>query len=256
MTRGMNLSPVYMPQDAVDTGLVGPGDYLRVVLTLDWTETLQRYVDQAHDLGLRVLGVLARESFPDSVGLTGVLEHWAYNLPRLSALQVGNEPDHVSESSWTLTGCEVSQMIVAAHELTPFPLIGPGLVHGDPAYLDTMTVQARNYLEAFAVHCYGLRATPNTPAPAGDFGYVGKWIADVRKVTGNRKPVWVTEYGSNSDEVGEAAQAVYLAALDRKLAQYRAPRMIFCYTDAMVPGYGVLRDDGTFKPVVSRLARQ
>lgn len=96
------------------------------------------WIQGCHARGVRVLLVLASESIGKNPGL------WAGNIAMyrdrygslVDAWQLGNEADHVSPSSWTMTQAELGQLLRAGRNvLGPDAyIVGAGMVSGNPGW--------------------------------------------------------------------------------------------------------------------------
>lgn len=99
---------------------------------------VQGYLTDLRVAGIRVWMVLARESFD---GFASQANGIAFYADRYRALvdmwEVGNEPDIVSESSWTLAHGSFSRLIATAREVLgpAAQLCAGGLASGHPGWL-------------------------------------------------------------------------------------------------------------------------
>lgn len=179
------------------------------------------WVQGCHAKGVKVLLVLARESIGSDPRL------WAGNIAMfrdrygslVDAYQLGNEADHVSPSSWDMTQAELSQLLrTGRNVLGPDAyLIGAGMVSGHPDWGATVDWSP---VQALAAHPYA--KSPGTPAL--------DILIDGYAAYG--RAVWVTEYHART--IGMAAALRDDPRLTVALA--------FCYSDSMVPGFGMLED--------------
>lgn len=222
--------------------------WVRVVVVPDMfpSSLLQQY----RAAGLSVLAVLAKESFPLGGGYANMAEVYIKRHGNdVDAWQIGNEPDHESPSSWTLTQDEYAQLLAAVagpiRRVHPSAtIVGAGGAHGDPNYFRRGDIL--KWLDAIACHPYGQDAD-RCPAPAGNFGKASDLIGGYADLG---LPVWVTEYGCDDRNDGTPEEcARYVGALT---AQFKHdPRVQvathFCVTDAMVAGFGLLADDSSLK---------
>jgi hypothetical protein len=206
---------------------------VRVVAYPDANITSWLHGCRAH--GLKTMLVLARESIGSDPN------HWAYNIAmfrgRYGGLidywQIGNEADSVGDSSWTMTHADLSHLLrVARFQLGQDAyLIGAGMSSGDPDWAHGVDWGPVN---ALAVHPYA--RWPDTP----DLDWLIQSYADLGK------PLWVTEY--NARTVGMAA------------ALRDDPRLIgalaFCYSNSMVPDFGLIEDGAALADFKAAAARQ
>lgn len=210
--------------------------WVRLVLLPD--RDTRQLVSMYQSVGLKVLGVVARESV-EAFGQHDSPATWdlaAENYRRrvgniLDAIQIGNEPDHESPSSWTLSADKINDLARAFHGFKV--RIGPGLVSGQPRYAAGLDA---SLFEAYAVHPYG--RAPTRDWPYGSFGYVGD-LLDQYVPFAPRARLWVTEYGTDN----QAQQAKYVGAMSRTLREHPAvdAAMVFCWSDRSgVSPFGLL----------------
>jgi hypothetical protein len=193
--------------------------------------------------GVHILAVLARESFDGSGSWGEALAFYSRQYgqwlshPGTGSIQVGNEADHVSPSSWDMPQADLS--LLGAMTRKAFPnayLVCSGLTSGQPSYLEEVELQ---HFNAIAVHPYAKNATPDDDLPqAQDL---------VREYRRFNKPIWITEWGWWGDERRgdyEVRNMVSWARDTQEIEWY----FHFCADDLMVPPFGLLRADGTWKP--------
>jgi len=230
--------------------------WVRIVATPG--HDLTQYMSFCSAAGVKVLLLIASESVPslgqmplgDAAQEAATLYHGRYN-GLFDALQVCNEPDGKPPSSWVQTPDQVNEVLAPFRNTFSGTLIvGPGLCSGDPTQFDGVDL---SLLDVVSVHPYGqgVPAAGGLPAFPSPFGFGG----DVEQLL-NRykarfgKPVWISEWGSNDNDLGEAGSAEYV----ERMIKYLRPRNIadvviyFCWSDSMVPKFGLLRADGTHKP--------
>ena len=207
------------------------------------------YTHHAAGLGCKVLGVLDADSFPwgwDSHSVYDVIQD-VTRLYHLDALQVGNEPDLVSGSSWTMfprefeTLCWDVRTALYSTALPDLPLIGGGLASGHPEYLNGLDLSV---LGAIAIHPYG-RSPRDYKGPGAPFGTLDEIVSDYQRGW----PVWITEFGARSDEIGRRWQGQYIRRFCENVIALEVPvALVFCASDSMVPGYGLYDENGRPKP--------
>lgn len=181
--------------------------WIRVVLLphVDLTEWIQ----EAHRRGLKVLGVIARESLDpnfEAFAYTAAMYAERYGST-LDAIQGGNEADHESPSSWTMEQGQLNNLLFAINQHFPeTTIVGPGLVSGNPHYLDAVDLDLIDYV---AVHGYGTRPSNigDWSELPGNFGTIGELLDRYRY---HGKNFWLTEIGLSTHEVSEEFQARYL----------------------------------------------
>lgn len=199
---------------------------------------LSDYFRRCRQSGLKVLLVLARESGQD---WQAYVDRYAHVV---DAVQVGNEPDLASPSSWSMTQADFVQLGQLARELfgPAMPLVTAGLASGHPEWLQGVDLA---WADAVAVHPY-LKDAPN-PSDLEDLPDVNV-LLDQYKAFG--KPLIVSEWGwwGTDEKRGreEVSDMAMWAAHTGQIAAY----FHFCYTDAMVPPFGLYRADGTPKPAL------
>lgn len=256
MQLGVNVDPRhgFRAEDIAAPGVA----WVRTVLTPDYA--LWPWIEDCHAHDLKVLGVIARESFrrgwiyKHAARYYG--RHYAPSLEtpdsrpetKLDAWQIGNEPDLRSPSSWAMRPERLGRLLRAFRAALPdATIIGPGLASGQPSYPSRFLPYAGAVLDAIAIHPYGQRPTPDFPSPAWGFGEVQTLVDLYRQVT--TKPLWVTEFGGpDRDFDDEHQRAQYhsemLLALSRAGVEVA---MVFCWSDAMVPGFGLIDAQGAAK---------
>lgn len=188
-------------------------------LGLSWVRmvalpSLEPYIARCRNAGLRVLLVIARES----VAVASVASYAARYRP--DAWAVGNEPDLVSPSSWSMTAEQYSLLWREALPLLRrqgVPIVTAGLASGQPGWIEPIVGQLHG-CHAVAVHPYAKTAEE-----------ARSLIREYRRVT--RLPVWATEWNRPA---GEIAGFVAMLRQEAEVACW------FCATNGMVPGFGLL----------------
>ncbi len=256
------------------------GPWVRFVLMPD--QDLNPWVDLAHVLGLKVLGVIARES----LGIAGPSIRWSYlrwlqSLVRkptrmqqrvsvsvadldfgptvamyadrygtkLDAIAGGNESDHWSPSSWHLEPEQLNRLLAAICDRFPPPVGCGSMVSGDPGYMDAIDPGLYTFLP---IHPYGRRPSDEEDwgELPGNFGPVTALLDRYRRFG---KPLWITECGVPTNQVSPEFQARYCRALLTVLKNDPDTEVVtwFCITDDMVDGFGLFDADGRPKPAAS-----
>lgn len=225
--------------------------WLRVVLKPD--VDLTDWIARTHARGIQVLGLIARESLSGSYNDTAQMYSDRYGNS-LDALQCGNEADHESPSSWTMTPDDLNSLLAAFNmHFGLAEIVGPGLVSGHPEYLDNVDL---DLLDGIAVHPYGQR--PNNVEDwaelPGNFGSVAGLLDSYRY---HEKPIWVTEVGVSTKECTEAFQARYCEAILKSLSlRSDVPAAFwFCADDQMVPEFGLYGYHDNPKPSAAAFMR-
>lgn len=216
---GVNVDPGHwddtlkLAKDVVASGAT----WVRTVIKPD--VDLTPWIEDCHEVGLRVLGVIASESLVEWNADWTLAQYAAAAQPLadqyetiLDAIQVGNESDQVGPSSWTMAPDRLNRLLRAFRSaFDSIPLVGPGMASGQPYVYDyrQVDIQADHpYLTPEDLRAVGLRA------PA------------------NGQPLWLSEY---------PASPGMSAAIDEQPEWSVA--IAFCWSDLMVPGYGLLDEN-------------
>lgn len=170
---------------------------------------------------------------------------WSYLklVPGVRQVQIGNEPDAYGPSSWSMHPVEYRHMVEI---LAPIiveagaEVLSAGFASGNTEFLRAAEPLA---VQVICVHPYG-RSPQGYTGPGAPFGDMIELLAQYEEFG----PVEVTEFGANSLEIGEEAQADYLSRAWQELRRVGIPAHIFCWSDGMVPGFGIKRADGSPKP--------
>jgi hypothetical protein len=222
---GMNVDPLNA------SGAPSPADLKQAGFT--WVRLVSRpgvegYVAQCRAAGVRVLAVLAQESFQ------GEAPHLLDPAP--DAYQLGNEPDGAGESSWKLSREEYVNLWNALAGGLGERVIAAGLCSDDSfGWIQAIFDELVPAPEAIAVHPYG--ATPEEAQNLLD------------EFSSRGVPVWLTEWNlvprQPLDGDGVASE---LAALWAVLNASADAAFWFCWSDKMVDGLGVFGKDDQPKP--------
>jgi predicted chitinase len=227
--------------------------WIRIVATPE--ANLSGYLKDCKARGLRVLMVLAKESHP--LDRTQLIAYYFLYKDLVDAWQVGNEPDLVSESSWTMTQAELVALGRLVRDVFPRPthLVVGGLGSGQPDWLKGVDL---SWADSLGLHLY-LKDAPN-PTDIEDLPDVPATIAAYRAVVPARLPFVMTEWGWWGAEEGRATEEV------RDMVRWAAESPLieaffyFCAGDFMVAPFGLLDAEGRHKDradaftVASRLA--
>lgn len=250
-TIGINIDPGhgFTIDDVVKTGAKA----VRVVLKSGFSSASFQFLSDCTGAGITTMGVIAAESmYVDNRMLTNqeaaIWYHDRYE-DFLDLLQIGNEPDIDSPSSWTMLPVDLNQMIWTFSRIwDKTPLVGPGLASGNPGWVNSLAIEPLSYL---AIHPYGQRPTPPADEWAdlpGNFGYVASLYEAYRSLG---LPVLISEYGANEEETGPDLYNRYVPAMTDKLVELEVPYAFhFCLDDVMVPSFG-LYHDGNPKPCLT-----
>ena len=175
---------------------------------------------------------------------------------RVQAYQIWNEPDLTDPRSTydprvreEIMGRMLQATFEAIKENSAATLVVGGLASGNPAYLTRVSAASGGvlYADAVGVHPYGQRPTPDWPTPTWGFGVLGDLIRRYARVA--RKPVWITEYGTDSanENVWGAFPGRAYEAVNAELYEEAPYLFWFCWSDGMVRPYGLVEADGTQK---------
>lgn len=210
--------------------------WIRIVAHPD--HDLADYLRACQQEALRVLLVLANESFD---GVEDAWGRWRKYAPLISALQIGNEPDLDSPSSWTMEpGVFENYGWVARSNFPQVPIVAGGLASGQPDWLDGVNL---GWADAIAVHPY-LKDAPNE-RDLEDLEDVPVLLDRYRQYG---KPILVTEWGWWGDDEQRGAEEI------GDMVRWAAHTPIiegffyFCWSDAMVPPFGLFGSRGRRKP--------
>lgn len=179
------------------------------------------------------------------------------------AFQVWNEPDHPIHPGYvpTLSETVYARMQQRTYEAVKnvdsnLLVVTGGLSQGNPSWLSRVIQKAGGTLHAdiVAFHPYGQRPEPNWPDPNWAFGYVGGLINGYYKA-GKSHPLWITEMGIKEADLGNDRQKCgeFLRRYYKTIANSYADRvqelMWFCYSDGMVPTFGLKDEALNPKPI-------
>lgn len=215
--------------------------WIRIVATTQ--HDLREYLGEARARKLSVLLVLARESFgsaPQS-DIYGLYRQRYIETKLVDAIQIGNEPDLVSASSWSMQPADLvalGQSVRAAFPDTV--LVCGGLAGGDPAWLRGVDL---SWCDVLAVHPYAKDAL--NPNDLEDLPDIQPFLEQYR-IYG--KPLIISEWGWWADTEPRASEEV------RDVMQWASTTTdigmfcYFCLDDRMVPPFGLLTSEQQLKP--------
>jgi hypothetical protein len=173
-------------------------------------------------------------------------------LPVIRWLQVGNEPDLVGESSWTMSHDEFNGLINAVAPVfrEHCRIIGGGLASGAPNWLAGVDQQ---YLDIVAIHPYGQKPNedPIWTSALQEWANEVTWFLSLyREYT--TLPLAVTEYGGRSNELGELTRRYVTEMSQALLGMVGIGELVlacqFCCSELMVPTFGCLDASGRLTP--------
>jgi hypothetical protein len=184
--------------------------------------------------------------------------------PFQPAFQIWNEPDHPGQPGYNpqLPEAVYGHMLRRTHDaikaVDPNALIvTAGLSSGNPAWL-TRVIESQGgdlHADVVAFHPYGQRPDPDWPHPDWFFGYVGN-LLNAYFEAGQRRTLWITEMGSPEQDLGgdrlQVAELLrrYYRAMTTRFSDKVEHLFWFCYSDGMVPTFGLLDQVGNPKPAL------
>ncbi|MFQ5612972.1 MAG: N-acetylmuramoyl-L-alanine amidase [Anaerolineae bacterium] len=230
-----------------------------------------------HSAGIGSLVILTYDTYPNRPPFNAGDADWDRYIERFArragqiaqllgpwraAFQVWNEPDHPDTPDYSPTlrenvfGRMLRRTYDAIKAVDPgFPVITAGLAAGDPSWLSRVIQSQDGTLPAdiLAFHPYGQRPDPDWPHPNWAFGYVGDLLNRYYRA-GQRKPVWITEMGVKEEDLDHNRETVaefltrYYRAMTTRYSDKVEQLFWFCYSDGMVPTFGLVDGGGNRKP--------
>jgi|GEM_PF-2020716 len=245
------------------------------------------YYDRAkayHEAGIDSLVILTYDTYPNRPAPDGPDGDWDNYIERFArrsgqivqllakfqpAYQVWNEPDHPIKGDYAPSLREevFGRMLRRTRDVIkradPNALVvTAGLAMGNPSWLTKVINSLGGELPAdiLAFHPYGQRPEPDWPHPNWAFGYFGDLLNGYYRA-GQRKPIWITEMGvkeedlnHNREQVAEFLGKYYNAVITR--FSDKVQKLIwFCYSDGMVPPFGLTEANGNRKPAYAAYQR-
>lgn len=224
---------------------------LKVMLIVDYTSpTTGKPASNAGDAAWNAY----RPAF--NATLTDLANHYRDGV---DAWQIWNEQDLNAPGTGYDPGVPANQyglMLRDAHTIvrasSSRPIVSGGHASGNAGYLTTVRSAAGGTLpvDYIAVHPYGQRAPNNWPSSTWGFGNMSDLF---NRYLAYGKPLWVSEIGVDTTDT--AFQANYLQNVYQLAASYGASIPVvfwFCWSDAMVPSFGLLNAGGSAKASYSR----
>lgn len=229
------------------------------------------------DAGIASLVILTYDTYPNKPAPEASDGDWDNYINRFAnrsaqiaqllapfrpAYQVWNEPDHPVHPGYSPTlreavfGRMLRRTRDAIKAVDPgVVIITGGLASGNPSWLTTVIQSQGGVLPAdiVAFHPYGQRPEPNFPNPGWAFGYFGDLLKNYYRA-GQNKPIWITEMGIKEEDVGnnreQAAEFLrrYYRTVISKYGDKVQQLIWFCYSDGMVPPFGLVEANGNRKP--------
>jgi hypothetical protein len=279
---GVQVDPLnFKPPGSPDPTALGIFKWVRFVAQLDPTDdrrvaaphpAIVEYASKINPDEVGCILVLASESFRDSADFDRCAEQAHEYAKHLAphCWQIGNEPDGKPPSSWVMDppsryGELVNKCAQAIRDAgAEGKIITAGLCSGNHLWLKDCGPLP---VDGVAVHPYLQRPIPPWPsadwpgpevgAPAGDDVHT---LLD-RYANEYHKDLWITEFGTRFGAIAEEQEIEaehypeYYARMFTALAARPDVRVAcaFCYSDGMVPGFGLRGEDGKPKPVCENL---
>lgn len=208
--------------------------WIRIVAKPEFDIT--QYLEQCQREGIDVLLVLAQESGGDYAAYQRQYAEF------VTAVQVGNEADLDSSSSWTMTQAELVSLGRTVRQIfgTDTPLVCAGMASGHPEWLDGVDL---SWADAIACHPYAKDAPSET-----DREDLPDMDVLVREYQRFGKPVLVTEWGWWSADETRASEEVRDTMTWATQTDDCAVFFYFCTDDAMVSPFGLQDANGVDKP--------
>lgn len=237
-----------------------PNGIVRIVGRREFEEVQYWYLKSLKDSGLKVWLCIAKESIGD-MSFKDAAYYYLYRYSGfLDYLQVGNEWDHISNSSWTLSPDELFDLVYSFWSnplIRDIPIILGGAVSGDAERLGDIT-RTLSLLDGISIHPYGQRASESHVAPSGDFGVAERLFDTYQsKLTqlGFNIKMYVSEYGVSSDQVSLDKQAEYVGEFALMLRNSKTiyAGIHFCQHNYL--GFGVRDRNEQIKPKLYNLLK-
>lgn len=232
MQLGLNVDPVhgFTVEEILDTR----AQFVRFPF---WWDTGFDYKTWTHALsnnGVECMAVLDKRAMTGRDSIERKMLRLRRRLPSLYYWQIGNEPDGTEESSWSMSKQRFSRYLQAAVRVfSGRYVIAGGLISGDANWLTEVNV---SLVDAIAVHPY--TQTPESALTLLD--NYSRWS----------KPIVISEFGGQTGLFNnEHERAVYHSEMIQALSTHALVGMasVFCYSDAMVDGFGLVDHEGNPK---------
>jgi hypothetical protein len=237
----------------------------------------QQKIQGYQQVGISSLVILDYQTYPNKPAHNARDGEWDAYIDRLArrcgqiaqllapwrpAFQIWNEPDHPPKPDYepTLREAVFGRMMRRAYEAIKAVeanlfVVGGGLSAGNPSWLEQVIQSVGGDLsaDAIAFHPYGQRPHREWPKSNWGFGYVGDLLNNYYRAGGNR-PLWITEMGVKEEDLNQdrGQVAEFLRRYYRLITNYYSNKVQqviwFCYSDGMVPTFGLLDGAGRRKP--------
>lgn len=234
MQLGLNVDPVhgFSLQEIIDTRT-------QLVRFPFWWQTgfdYKGWCARLQAVGIEPIAVLDRRAMmgPKGYTIATKMSRLLKRLPTVFYWQIGNEPDGTEDSSWHMTRRRFSQYLQAAVKVfSGRYVIAGGLVSGNASWLTGVDT---HLVDAIAVHPYA--QTPDSVLALLDA--YSQW----------NKPMCITEFGGQDALFNNGHErAVYHTEMMYNMDTHAMVGMacVFCYSDRMVSGFGLVDYDGIAK---------
>jgi hypothetical protein len=247
------------------------------------------YIDALQSAGIRVLLLVDYETWLGKPAYNAPTSVWAQYISefaarlgviaqhyknKIHAYEIWNEEDFPpGNPSYdpSIPPQIYSRLLKASYkaikkEDTKVPVVVGGLESGSLAYAQTIITSAAGVLwaDGVAVHPYGRRPFQDWPNSQWGFGPLNPFMASLETAMQsvlthkNRSvPLYITEYGvDESNPEPQFPFRFYSAVnesnsgLDPSHNNYPCPVAFwFCWSDSMVPPFGLVQSNGTPKPI-------
>jgi hypothetical protein len=243
----------------------------------DQLQFYKKLVRELKEVGIDSLLILNYETYPNKPDPNAGDGEWDAYIDRLArrcgqiarelaqwkpAFQIWNEPDHPIHPGYAPTvreaifGRMMRKCFDAIKAVNPgLSVIAGGLATGDHTWLQRVVQSVGGNLpaDAIAFHPYGQRPEHNWPRPDWFFGYVGNLLNNYYQAGGG-KPIWITEMGVKEQDIdndrNKAAEFIrrYYNTMNTYFSNRVHHLIWFCYSDGMVPTFGLTDAAGNRKP--------
>ena len=194
-------------------------------------------------------------SFAERVGM--IASHYAsLGIGANVAYEIWNEEDleatYVPPSSYAGLLRAAHDAIKGADPAASPPVVIGGLASGDPGYVAEVVAAGGGVLlaDGLGLHPYGQRPSPDWPDPEWGFGNIADLMLSYFQVAS--LPQWVTEVGTDDENVQNDFPWHVFKAIEENQATVPCPVALwFCWSDGMVPPFGLLDDKMNRKPSFS-----
>lgn len=226
-------------------------------------------IEELQGADLEILMILSYETFPGKPAFDASQGTWnayterfmararqiaAHYGSQVLAYEIWNEPDlpeprpgfdpRVPAPAF---GRLLRSTFRAIKEVSSSMVVVGGLAAGHPAYLERVRAITDGivYADLVGVHPYGRRPTPDWPRPDWGFGVLGDLVELYHKSA--QLPIWITEIGTDDVSVQDPFPGAAFEALNEDLAEVAGHVFWFCWSDGMVPPYGLVDAGGARK---------